>query len=374
MAESVLVTGGAGFIGGHLVDAALAAGHRVRILDSLDPQVHGPRPKPPAWLPGDVDVRIGSVLDRAAVIEALEGVDVVFHQAAMVGVGQSMYQVARYCEANTLGSAVLLEEIVQRRDRVRKVVVASSMSIYGEGAHVDGEGRARPGARPAASLERGDWAVYDTETAQVLEPVATPETKALEPCSVYAVTKRDQEELFLTVGRSYDIPTVALRYFNAYGSRQALSNPYTGVAAIFACRLLAGRPPVVYEDGEQRRDFVHVSDLVQANLAAMASPGADHQAINVGSGRAVSVAQVVEGVAARLDRADLAPLVTSTYRPGDIRHCWADITRARRLLGYQPRVSFDQGLGELVSWASQQSPEDRFDSAQAEMARRGLTR
>lgn len=374
MAESVLVTGGAGFIGGHLVDAALAAGHRVRILDSLDPQVHGARAKPPAWLSGDVDVRIGSVLDRAAVGEALDGIDVVFHQAALVGVGQSMYQITQYCEANTLGSAILAEEIVRRRDRVRKVVVASSMSAYGEGAHAGGGGRPRPGIRRAASLAAGDWAVYDAETGEPLEAVATPETKPLEPSSVYAVTKRDQEELFLTVGRSYGVPTVALRYFNAYGSRQALSNPYTGVAAIFACRLLAGRPPIVYEDGRQRRDFVHVSDLVAANLAALASSDADYQAVNVGSGQPVTVLEVAQGVASHLHRDELAPEVTSTFRTGDIRHCWADISRARRLLGYQPKVAFGQGLAELVEWASEQSPEDRFDLARAEMARHGLTR
>ncbi|HLJ08330.1 MAG TPA: NAD-dependent epimerase/dehydratase family protein, partial [Acidimicrobiia bacterium] len=230
MAERVLVTGGAGFIGGHLVEALLEAGHDVRVLDSLEPQTHGPDARPPSFL-ADVDVHIGSVTDPGAVARALDGVEVIFHEAAMVGVGQSMYDIAHYCESNTLGAAVLLQAVVDNRADIRKMVVASSMSVYGEGAYVDAGGSPRRGGRDRKHLEAGDWEVRDPQTDEALRPVPTTETKPLEPTSVYAITKRDHEELFLAIGQSYQIPTVALRYFNTYGPRQALSNPYTGVVA-----------------------------------------------------------------------------------------------------------------------------------------------
>jgi dTDP-L-rhamnose 4-epimerase len=371
--EQVLVTGGAGFIGSHLVDALVEGGHKVRILDSLDPQVHGEKAKPPDCLPSQVDVRIGSLLDPDVLNTALDGVDIVFHQAAVVGVGQSMYEIARYCENNTLGAARLLEAIVARRDRIRKVVVASSMSIYGEGAYVDEEGGRRIGRRSPQALAIHDWDVYEPGTRQRLYDIATDEEKCLEPSSVYAINKRDHEELFLTVGRAYEIPTVALRYFNAYGSRQALSNPYTGVGAIFACRVLAGHRPCVFEDGQQKRDFVHVSDVVKANVLAMETDRADYQALNIGSGEPISVLEVARAVALSLGREDLVPDVTGRYRQGDIRHCYADITKARRLLGYEPSVRFVRGVTELVEWAAHQEASDTFDDHRQELARRGLS-
>ena len=373
MTDHVLVTGGAGFVGSHLVDALLAAGHRVRVLDSLEAQVHGGNPQPPDYLNPQAELVRGSVLDADTVRRALEGIDVVFHQAALVGVGQSMYEIARYCQVNTGGAGVLLEEIVKRRGHIRKVVVASSMSIYGEGAYRTRKGEPRyPRLRPRDRLERGEWEMWDAASGTVLAPMPTPETKPLHPTSVYAVTKRDHEELFLSVGYAYKIPTVALRYFNIYGERQALSNPYTGVAAIFGSRVLNGQAPVIFEDGAQSRDFVHVSDVVQANLLALLTDRADYQALNVGTGQPTTIRQVAEAILDALGRTDLTPCVLGTFREGDIRHCYADISQARELLGYVPRVTFADGMPRLVDWIRGQPAVDRFEQAHRQLVERGL--
>ena len=368
----VLVTGGAGFVGSHLVDGLLAAGHEVRVLDALAAQVHGGAERP-ADLARDAELVVGDVRDRAAVARALDGVEAVFHQAAAVGIGQSMYEIERYVSANSVGTAVLLEEIAARRDRVRKLVVASSMSLYGEGAY-----RAPDGSVVAPPLRtEGDLAARRFELfgagGRQLAPIPTPEDKPLQPTSIYAITKRDHEEMFLAVGQAYGIPVVALRYFNVYGPRQALSNPYTGVVAIFSSRLLNKKRPLVYEDGLQTRDFVHVSDIVQANLLALDSDAANGRVYNVGTGQATSVLQVAETLGELLDFAE-APDVTAQYRAGDIRHCVADIARIRQELGYRPRVAFADGLRELLAWLRTQSPEDAVEAATRELAARGLTR
>jgi dTDP-L-rhamnose 4-epimerase len=368
----VLVTGGAGFVGSHLVDGLLAAGHEVRALDALAAQVHGGGSGRPADLAREAELVVGDVRDRGAVARALDGVDAVFHQAAAVGIGQSMYEIERYVSANSVGTAVLLEEIAARRDRIRKVVVASSMSLYGEGAYRDAGGNeVHPPPRPTRQFEARRWELVDAAGAE-LAPAPTPESKPLRPTSVYAITKRDHEELCLTVGSAYGIPTIALRYFNVYGPRQALSNPYTGVLAIFASRLLNGRAPLVFEDGLQSRDFVHVSDVVQANLLALASD-ADGAVYNVGTGRATTIAGVAEELARALDR-PIAPDVPGRYRAGDVRHCIADISRIRAELGYEPRMSFEQGLKDLLAWLHTQAPEDRVDEATRELEARGLAR
>ena len=373
MGEHVLVTGGAGFVGSHLVDALVAQGHRVRVLDSLEPQVHGPSDGVPAYLNPHAELVRGSVTDAGAVARALEGIDVVFHQAALVGVGQSMYDIVRYCQVNTVGAAVLLEQVVQRRDRIRKVVVASSMSVYGEGSYHTPQGEVRaPRLRSRDLLERGEWELRDAVTGVPLEPMPTPETKPLHPTSVYAVTKRDHEELFLSVGYAYRIPTVALRYFNIYGERQALSNPYTGIAAIFSARVLNSKPPLIFEDGLQSRDFIHVSDIVAANLLALATDRADYQALNVGTGRATTVREVADLISGALGKPDLKPQVLCTFREGDIRHCYADITLARRLLGFEPKVAFAQGIRQLMALVRSQQAEDRFEEAHQQLTTRGL--
>ncbi len=370
---NILVTGGAGFIGSHLVDALVAEGHRVRVLDSLDPQVHGKDADWPAHKNPGAEYRRGDVRDRAAVADALNGIEVVYHQAAAVGVGQSMYEIESYVAANSLGAAALLQEIVARRDQIGRMIVASSMSIYGEGAYVDADGNAAsPSLRPDEQLEKHRWEVLDAR-GRALRPIGTPETKPLQPTSVYAVTKRDHEELFLAVGNAYRIPTVALRYFNVYGSRQALSNPYTGVAAIFSSRLLNQKPPLVTEDGQQSRDFVHVSDIVRANVLAMKCDAVGGRVCNVGTGRPTTIRRVAEVLAERLGLR-IAPEITERFRAGDIRHCFADPSHAKRVLGFEAKVRFEDGVDEVIAFAKSQTPEDKVESAQDELARRGLQR
>ena len=367
----VLVTGGAGFIGSHLVDGLLAEGHEVRVLDSLEPQVHGPGRRPPAYLDPRAELMVGDVRDADAVGRALDGVEAVFHLAAAVGVAQSMYEIDRYVSANSLGAAVLLSGIVARRDRIRKLVVASSMSLYGEGACRDAEGRmVWPGPRPLARLEAGLWEPAD-EAGCPLTPVPTPETKPLEPTSVYAVTKRDHEELFLVTGAAYGIPAVALRFFNTYGTRQALSNPYTGLLAIVSARLMNGHSPIVFEDGGQLRDFVHVSDVVQANLLALESDKAAGRVYNVGSGRAFTVLEVTKLLAARLNPA-VAPDIQARFRAGDIRHCFADIAAIQADLGYRPGMTLEQGIEDLIPWVRAQQSADHVQTALSDLERHAL--
>jgi dTDP-L-rhamnose 4-epimerase len=370
---NVLVTGGAGFIGSHLVDALVDKGHRVRVLDALVSQVHGENATPKYVNPAAEFVR-GDVCDRAAVDAALEGVDVVYHEAAEVGVGQSMYEIERYVRANDLGTAVVLEAVLARRPQIKKLVVASSMSIYGEGAYTCADcGPIAPQIRPTEQLRDRRWEVECPNCGHNLSPAPTSEEKPLFPTSVYAVTKQDQEQFCIAVGRSYGIPTVALRYFNVYGTRQALSNPYTGVCAIFSARLLNGNRPLIFEDGEQTRDFVHVSDIVRANLLALETDAADYQAINVGTGRPTSVRTVSDLLAKGLEL-DLEPEIVAKYREGDIRHCVADISKAKSLLGYEPQVSLEQGIPELLSWVRAQAARDLVESATAELESRQLVR
>lgn len=368
-----MVTGGAGFIGSHLVDALVSAGHRVRVFDSLVPQVHGANAVP-LYLDSGVEFIKADVCDREVVDSALEGIDVIFHEAAEVGVGQSMYEIQRYVRANDLGTAVLLEAILERRSQIQKLVVASSMSIYGEGAYDCANcGKVYPQLRPGEQLLDRRWELECATCGNELSPTGTTEEKPLFPTSVYAVTKQDQEQFCLAVGRSYKIPTVALRYFNVYGTRQALSNPYTGVCAIFSARLLNGNRPLIFEDGEQTRDFVHVSDIVQANLLALETDRADYQAVNVGTGVATSVRAVCALLAEGLE-VDIQPEIVGRYREGDIRHCVSDISKARTLLGYQPGVSLEEGIPELLSWVRAQAAQDQVEGATAELESRNLVR
>jgi dTDP-L-rhamnose 4-epimerase len=351
LSEHVLITGGAGFIGSHLADELRAAGKRVRVLDSLVPQVHEDAAAP--------DI-VGDVRDPEIVRRALEGVDAVVHLAARVGVGQSMYEMAEYTSANSLGTAVLLEALAE--NPVRKLVVASSMSIYGEGLYRGGD----PGERDREMLERREWDFPG------FEPLPTPETKRPALSSIYALTKYDQERASLVAGAAYGIPTVALRLFNVYGPGQALSNPYTGVLAIFAARLLNERAPRVFEDGEQRRDFVSVHDVARAFALALESDGADGRAVNIGSGESITVNALGELLARTLGK-EIAPEVTGEFRVGDIRHCFADVSLARETLGFEPQVALADGIGELAEWLVGQTAVDRVDEATAELAKRGLT-
>ena len=343
----ILITGGAGFIGSHLADQLIEEGHRVRALDVLAEQVHGSGATRPDYLHQEVELIRGDVRDAAAVRRAVEGVDAVFHFAAAVGVGQSMYEVEEYTSINTLGTAVLLETLIE--SPVRRLIVASSMSIYGEGMYRSADGAVVHGReRSSEQLRRGDWNVRD-DNGMVLTPMPTAETKVPSLASVYALSKFDQERLCLMLGGAYGIPTVALRFFNVFGTRQALSNPYTGVLAIFASRLLNGRSPVIFEDGLQQRDFVSVHDVVRACQLALHSDRAAGLAINIGSGRAYTVSEVAVMLASVLGR-DEPPEICGKYRVGDIRHCFADISLARRTLGYEPQVMLEDGIVELAAW------------------------
>src|SRR5579864_4064879 len=326
MGERVLITGGAGFVGSHLADALAGAGHDVTIFDNLEPQVHGDNSKRPSYLDPDLRLVQGDIRDLDTLTRLVQTADVVFHLAAMVGVGQSMYQVRRYTDVNAMGMATLLEALVANRGgATRKLVVASSMSIYGEGAYQCPVcGPVYPRLRPTEQLSRAEWEVRCPNCGAELEPIATPEDKPLYPTSIYAINKRDHEEMALAFGQAYDIPAVALRFFNIYGSRQALTNPYTGVAAIFSGRMLAGQPPLVYEDGHQLRDFVHVSDIVQACMLSMSHPQADAQVLNVGTGRPISVLEVASLLAQELGWSGGFE-IRRQFRAGDIRHCYADI-------------------------------------------------
>jgi dTDP-L-rhamnose 4-epimerase len=375
MGERVLITGGAGFVGSHLADALAAAGHEVVLFDNLEPQVHGEGLSRPAYLdPAHTLVR-GDVRDADTLGPLVRTADVVFHLAAMVGVGQSMYQVRRYTDVNAMGMATLLEALATQRGRVRKLIVASSMSIYGEGAYrCPTHDRQAPRLRPAAQLGAGDWEMRCPRCQAVLEALPTDEDKPLYPTSIYAITKRDHEEMALAFGHAYELPSVALRFFNVYGSRQALSNPYTGAAAIFCGRMLEGQPPRIYEDGRQMRDFVHVGDIVQACRLAMDNAAADYQVLNVGTGRPISILHVAEVLARELGF-EAAPDVVRQFRAGDIRHCYADITRISQLLGYVPRHTFEDGVHELVTWvAAQRGQGTQAPDAHAQLAAHGLIR
>jgi len=371
--HSILVTGGAGFIGSHLVDALVENGHRVRILDSIVEQVHGGNL--PEHLNKKAEFIRADVCDVGAVAKALDGIEVVYHEAAEVGVGQSMYEIVRYVKANDLGTAVLLEEMIKRPTQFKKLVVASSMSIYGEGAYFCPTCNLtiNPQLRSDEKLAAHDWEFTCDACGGLLQAKGTTEEKPLFPTSVYAVTKQDQEQYCLAIGRAYKIPTVAFRYFNVYGTRQALSNPYTGVCAIFSSRLMNDQSPIIFEDGEQSRDFVHVSDIVQANLLALETDNADYQVMNVGTGRATSVKRIAELLAKGLGK-EIDPQIVGQYREGDIRHCVADISRIQSLLGYEPKVTLEKGLDELLRWVSKQRADDRVAFATAELAAHSLVK
>lgn len=372
--QPVLVTGGAGFIGSHLVEALLARRARVRVLDNLSPQVHGHGATQPQLLPRGVEFVHGSVEDRTAVDRALRDVQSVVHLAAAVGVGQSMYAISPYVTANAQGTAVLLDAIVNGGHAVTRLVVASSMSIYGEGRYRCHRcGPIAPRLRSVAQLEARDWEMHCPECGEVAAAAPTDEEKPLLLTSVYAVTKRDQEELCLCVGRTYGIGTVALRLFNVYGPRQSLSNPYTGAAAIFASRLLNGQPPLLFEDGLQSRDFVHVSDVVQAFCLALENTAVTDVALNVGTGQATSIQKVANLLAGALG-VRMAPEIVGKFREGDIRHCIADIARARQLLGFTPQVPLETGIADLATWAGKERAEDFVAQATAELEARGLVR
>ncbi|EAQ02258.1 NAD-dependent dehydratase/epimerase [Pseudooceanicola batsensis HTCC2597] len=370
---NVLVTGGCGFIGRHVAAELIGAGHGVRLYDAMIEQVHGAADAgPSADIPPEAAVIRGDMRDAPRLAEALQDCDAVIHLAAEVGVGQSMYEIARYVGANDLGTAVLLEAIAAQP--VQRLVVASSMSIYGEGYYALPDGRLYDGARRRkADLRAGTWQPSGPE-GEALEAVPTDETKRPDLASIYALTKYQQEQAALIFGAAYDLPTVALRLFNVFGAGQALSNPYTGVLANFASRLANGERPTIFEDGQQQRDFVHVRDVARAfRLAMEAEPGAvSGETFNIGSGRSYTIERIASLLAEAMDRADLEPEVLGRFRAGDIRNCFADIGKARDRLGFAPEHRLEDSLGPFVDWVRRSPAVDRGSQMRSELEERGL--
>ncbi len=373
MSRLSLVTGGAGFVGSHLVDRLLARGDRVRVLDDLLPQAH---PSGVArFLSKEAELVVGDLRDRAMVDRALEGVESVFHLGGMVGNGQSMVEIRRYLDVNAVGTATLLEGMVARRAQFRRLVVASSMVVYGDGAYrCPTHGPLSRVVRTPERLRSRQWEPVCPDCGAEVSAIATGEEHALHPTSTYGVSKLSQEQLALCIGRAYRLPTIALRYLNIYGSRQALGNPYTGLCAIIASRLLNGRRPLIFEDGQQRRDLVHVSDVVEANLRAETAPeSACHRSYNIGTGRSVTVLELA-GLLGRLLGSRLEPELRGEHREGDIRHCFADVSLARKELGFEARTSLSDGAVELARWAASERPEDVSEAANRDLRQRGMIR
>ena len=365
----VLILGGAGFIGSHVADELLRHGHEVRILDNLDEQVHTSR-ETPEYINPETEFIVADIRDAGAVAKALARADAVLHLAAKVGVGQSMYEVRGYADVNELGTATLLQALIETD--IRNLVVASSMSIYGEGLMLDSEGRRIESAeRSVEQLHLGQWEPFGIDGGP-LRAVPTPEDKRPTLNSLYALGKFAQERMCLITGRAYGIATTALRFFNVYGPRQALSNPYTGVLAIFAARLLNGQSPLVFEDGRQRRDFVHVRDVARACRLALEAGGGAGRAINIASGTSIDIREIAERLISAMGLRGVRPQITGQFRVGDIRHCYADTAMARTCLGFEANVAFDDGLAELADWLAGRQPNDGSARAWEELARRGL--
>jgi dTDP-L-rhamnose 4-epimerase len=372
--KKILITGGAGFIGSFVADELLRRKFKVRAFDKLARQVHGRKPGRPRYLDRRVELVRGDVKCRKDVAKALDGVDAVIHMAAAVGVGQSMYEIKRYFSENTIGGAVLLEEIVKRKKHIKKMIVASSMSIYGEGAYeCPVHGVIYPRLRPNWQLEKREWEMKCTRCRREAKPVPTSEDKPLYPTSIYAITKRDHEEMFLSIGITHEIPTVALRYFNVYGERQALSNPYTGIGAIISSRLLNNNKPMIFEDGLQSRDFISVHDIARATVMTLLDSRADFEVFNVGTGRPTTIIKLARILAKKIHFKSGVDIV-GKFRAGDIRHCYADISKIRKAIGFKPEIRVEDGAGVLIGWVKKQQAVDGTTRAATELEKHGLTR
>jgi len=369
MMKKILVTGGAGFIGSHLVDKLVKDGEEVVVLDNFDAQVH--QGKKPDYLNKDASYIEGDVRDEKALRKSLDGVSRIFHLAAKVGVGQSMYEIKEYVSVNTYGTAFLWDYIINNKIDIDKFVVASSMSIYGEGLYNCAAcGNAAPGLRAEKDLREKRWEAFCPKCGSAMKPLPTPEDKKLLPASVYAITKKDQEELSLNIGVSYKIPTVALRFFNVYGPRQSLSNPYTGACAIFSSRIKNNNAPLIYEDGMQKRDFIYVTDIVEACALVMNSNKANYGFFNIGTGRDVSIKDVAATLI-RLYGKKFSSEIVNSFRVGDIRHCYADISKIREV-GFKAKTELAEGLKKLTDWGREAEAVDKIKNADLELERRKL--
>ncbi|MCM8764684.1 MAG: SDR family NAD(P)-dependent oxidoreductase [Candidatus Omnitrophica bacterium] len=373
--KKILVTGGAGFIGSHLCDGLIARGYKITVFDNLDSQVH-PEGKVPEYINRNIVFIKGDVRDYDTLKDAVLTNDYIFHFAAAVGVGQSQYQILKYVDININGTAKLLDILVNTRHKIKKLIIAASMSSYGEGpVRCDKCGVFKPKLRRLKEgkvLRRHScWEIKCPRCGKVSFPVPTGEETVLDANSIYAITKKVQEETCILIGKTYGIPVVSLRFFNVYGPRQSLSNPYTGVTAIFISRIKNNNPPVIFEDGLQTRDFVWVGDVVKACILALESEKADYEIFNVGTGKPVSIIEIAR-ILIKLAGKDIIPSITYKFRKGDVRHCFADIRKIKRLLGFRPETSLADGLSKLVDWSTKADARDHFDAALKELQDKSL--
>lgn len=368
--RKILVTGGAGFIGSHLVDKLISQGYKVRILDNLDPQVH--QGKIPNYLNKKAEFVKGDVTNLRDIKKAVEGIDAIYHQAAVVGVGQSMYEIERYTLNNTLGTARLLDYLANNKHSVKRILVASSMSAYGEGLYnCKTCGEIRPPLRSDEQMSKRDWELHCPNCNKILQPIGIPESEPFQCNSVYAVTKQSQEDMVMILGEAYAIPATTLRYFNVYGPRQSLSNPYTGVAAIFLSRLKNNNPPIIYEDGLQTRDFISVYDIADANVFCLENEKSFGKVFNLGAGNPITIKEIAE-ILAKLLGKNIKPKIAEKFRSGDVRHCSADTSLIKNSLGWSPKWDFGKGMQDLINWGEKQEAEDLFDQASKELKSKGL--
>lgn len=368
--KNILVTGGAGFIGSHLVDKLISEGYKVRILDNFTHQVH--QGKIPTYLNKKAKLIKGDITNLKDIQKAILDVDAIFHLAAVVGVGQSMYEIEHYIYNNTLGTAKLLDFLANNKHKVKRILVASSMSAYGEGLYkCDKCGLVRPPLRADEQMSKKEWELSCPNCRRILKPVGIPENQPFHCNSVYAVTKQSQEDMVMIFGKAYGIPATALRCFNVYGPRQSLSNPYTGVAAIFLSRLKNNKPPIVYEDGLQTRDFVSVYDIADVNVFCLENEESFGKTFNVGTGKAITIKDISLILAELLGK-KIKPQITQKFRSGDVRHCTADISLIKKTLGWKPKWSFEQGMQDLILWGEKEEAKDLFDEAAKELNSKGL--
>lgn len=368
--KHVLVTGGAGFIGSHLVDKLISAGYQVTILDNLDKQVH--QGKLPKYLNHKAKFIKGDILNNKDLKKIIPKVDAIFHEASVVGVGQSMYEIGRYTYQNSYGTANLLDFLANNKHKVKRLLVASSMSAYGEGLYrCQTHGKIRPTLRPISQMQKKFWELKCPKCQKVLIPIGITEQESFACNSIYAVTKQSQEDMVMIFGNAYNIPSTAFRYFNVYGPRQSLSNPYTGVAAIFLSRLKNNNQPVVYEDGKQSRDFISVYDITQANVLSLENPHTFNQVFNLGTGQPVSITEVALTIAKLLDK-KIKPKITKQFRIGDVRHCFADNSAIKKALGWQPKFSLEEGMKDLIEWGKNEEARDLFSAASKKLSSKGL--
>jgi dTDP-L-rhamnose 4-epimerase len=369
--KKILVTGGAGFIGSHLVDGLISRGYKVRVLDNLYKQIH-PTGKLPTYFNKKAEFIKGDVTKRLDFEKALIDIDAVYHFASAVGVGQSMYEIEHYVKVNSLGTAILLDILANQKHTVKKIIVAASMSSYGEGTYMCSKcGLVRPPLRDETKLRKQDFEVYCPNCGLLVKPVPTSEESKQNSNSIYAIGKKNQEEMVMNIGEAYNIPSVAVRYFNVYGPRQSLSNPYNGVVAIFMSRIKNKKPVVINEDGSQTRDFVNVKDVTLANIAVLENDKANYQIFNIGSGKPVTIIDVAS-ILGKLFKSNIKPEISLKIRKLDVKHCYADITKIKKLVGWKPEVNFKEGLMEVIDWSKNEKAIDLVDLAMKELEKRGL--